>query len=110
MLMTIASLDYKLYNLTYSENLYVCDANDTLRLKFFDTPDDRCEWQSLSELRQDPVQADAINERLKRQMTMMTETTRLRGSSLSRSPRVLRRQRHVSGTKVDVVVVIRTRW
>ncbi|KAH0949286.1 hypothetical protein HN011_003508 [Eciton burchellii] len=72
----IVSLDYKLYNLTYRENLYVCDANDTLRLKFFDTPDDKCEWQSLSEVRQDPVQADAINERLRRQMTLMTENPR----------------------------------
>lgn len=69
----IVSLDYKLYNLTYRENLYACDVNDTLKLKFFDTPDDECEWQSLSQLRQNPIQADAINERIKRQMTMITE-------------------------------------
>ncbi|EZA59882.1 hypothetical protein DMN91_001123 [Ooceraea biroi] len=72
----IVSLDYKLYNLTYRENLYACDANDTLKLKFFNVSDDECDWQLLSELRRDPVQADAINERIKRQLTMVTENPR----------------------------------
>lgn len=72
----IVSLDYKLYNLTYRENLYACNVNGTLKLKFFNNPDNECDWQSLSEMRRNPVQADAINERIKRQMTMITENPR----------------------------------
>ncbi|TGZ53303.1 hypothetical protein DBV15_04277 [Temnothorax longispinosus] len=56
----IASLDYRFYNLTYRENLYVCDKNSTLRLKFFDVPSYDCNWELLS-------------KKIKRSMTMVTE-------------------------------------
>lgn len=69
----IASLDYRLNNLTYRENLYVCDENNTLQLKFFNKTDDTCDWKLLSEVRQDPARADAINERIRRSLTMITE-------------------------------------
>ncbi|XP_071557389.1 adenosine deaminase 2-like [Temnothorax nylanderi] len=68
----IASLDYR-FNLTYRENLYVCDENSTLRLKFFDVPGNDCNWELLSKVREDPTRVDAINERIKRSMTMVTE-------------------------------------
>ncbi|XP_011693439.1 PREDICTED: adenosine deaminase CECR1-like [Wasmannia auropunctata] len=68
----IASLEYRL-NLTYRENLYVCDENSTLRLKFFNTSDSDCNWQLLSDVRKDPAQTDDINERIMRSLTMVTE-------------------------------------
>lgn len=69
----ITSIDYILHNLTYYENLYMCDVNNSLKLKFLDTPDNECEWQLLSDVRRDPVQAEAINERIRRSLTMMTD-------------------------------------
>ncbi|XP_011880774.1 PREDICTED: adenosine deaminase CECR1-like [Vollenhovia emeryi] len=68
----IASLDYRLYNLTYRANLYVCEEND-LQLKFFNTTSDDCDWQLLSEVRQDPARADAINEKIRQSLTMVVE-------------------------------------
>ncbi|XP_029176102.1 adenosine deaminase 2-like [Nylanderia fulva] len=72
----MVSLDYKLNNVSYRENLYACDQNNSLRLKFFNkNPDGTCEWQLLSELRQDQ-QAAAIDDRIRRSLTMMTENPR----------------------------------
>ncbi|XP_071634278.1 adenosine deaminase 2 [Temnothorax longispinosus] len=68
----IASLEYR-FNLTYRENLYVCDENSNLRLKFFDVPGNDCNWKLLSKVRENPIRADAINEKIKRSMTMVTE-------------------------------------
>lgn len=71
--LAIVSVDYKLYNLTYRENMYMCDKNNSLQLKFFDTPDDECEWRLLSEVRQDPDRAREINERIRKSLTMITD-------------------------------------
>lgn len=68
----IASHDYR-FNLTYRNNLYVCDKNNSLQLKFFKTPDNNCCWQLLSEVRQDPAKANAINERIRQSFTMVTK-------------------------------------
>lgn len=70
---SFGSLDYKLNNVSYRENLYVCDQDDNLQLKFFDNPDETCNWQLLSKIRQDTDQADAINDRIRRSLTMITE-------------------------------------
>lgn len=69
----IVSLDYKFNNLTYRDNLYVCDLDGKLYLKFFAVPDQNCNWQLLSDVRQDPVHAESINDRIKREMSMVTE-------------------------------------
>ncbi|XP_012530424.1 adenosine deaminase 2 [Monomorium pharaonis] len=68
----IVSFEFR-FNLTYRENLYVCDKNGTLQLKFFNKTDNDCDWKLLSEVRQNLTQADAINDRIKRSMTMVTE-------------------------------------
>ncbi|KMQ83994.1 adenosine deaminase cecr1-like protein [Lasius niger] len=73
---TIVSLDYKLNNVSYRENLYVCDRNNSLKLKFFNNPDETCDWQLLSEVRQDLQQAEAINDRIRQSLTMITENPR----------------------------------
>jgi len=70
---SIGSPDYKLNNVSYRENLYICDQNDNLQLKFFDNPDGTCDWQLLSEIRQDTEKANAINDRIRRSLTMITE-------------------------------------
>ncbi|EFN85554.1 adenosine deaminase 2 [Harpegnathos saltator] len=72
----IVSHDYKLHNITYRDNLYICDENGTLHARFFDAPDDKCDWRLLSDLRQDPKQADAINDRIAKEMTMITQNPR----------------------------------
>lgn len=72
----IVSHDYKLHNVTYRDNLYMCNMNDTLRLKFFQTPDNQCDWQLLSHVRQNPTQADYINNKIAQKMTMITQNPR----------------------------------
>ncbi|XP_032662640.1 adenosine deaminase 2-like [Odontomachus brunneus] len=72
----IVSHEYKLYNITYRDNLYICNINSTLRAKFFDVPDNECDWRLLSDVRQDPMQADAINKKIAKEMTMITQNPR----------------------------------
>lgn len=72
----MSSLEYKLNNVSYRENLYVCDRNDSLQLKFLKNPDGTCDWQLLSKVRQDARQAEAINDRIRRSLTMITENPR----------------------------------
>ncbi|XP_070150821.1 adenosine deaminase 2 [Polyergus mexicanus] len=81
----IVSLDYKLNNVTYRENLYVCDQNGSLQLKFFKNPDETCDWQLLSEVRRDLQQADAINDRIRRSLTMITENPRSAYSTVDKA-------------------------
>ncbi|KYN05424.1 Adenosine deaminase CECR1 [Cyphomyrmex costatus] len=69
----MASFDYRFNNLTYRKNLYVCDKNDTVQLKFFKKPDNNCRWKLLSDVRKDPIRAKDINEKIKRSFTMVTE-------------------------------------
>ncbi|XP_014480254.1 PREDICTED: adenosine deaminase CECR1-like isoform X2 [Dinoponera quadriceps] len=73
----MVSHEYKLHNLTYRDNLYICDVNGTLSVKFFDTPDRKCDWQLLSDVRQNPARADAINKRIAKEMTMITKNPRI---------------------------------
>lgn len=68
----IASHDYR-FNLTYRRNLYVCDQNNNLQLKFFKTPDNSCRWELLHKVRQNRTRANAINERITRALTMVTK-------------------------------------
>ncbi|XP_034951979.1 adenosine deaminase 2-like [Chelonus insularis] len=59
-------------NVTYREHLYACDKNGFLALKFFEKPSNDCNWQLLSELRSHEDQADAINTKIRNQLSMMT--------------------------------------
>lgn len=72
----IVSHEYKLHNITYRDNLYLCDTNDTMRLQFFDVPNNECNWQLLSDVRQNAKRADDINERIAKEMTMITPNPR----------------------------------
>ncbi|XP_072767162.1 adenosine deaminase 2 [Anoplolepis gracilipes] len=81
----IGSIDYKLNNVTYRENLYVCDQNNSLKLMFFNKPDETCDWQLLSEVRRDQRQADAINDRIRRSLTMITENPRSAYSTVDKA-------------------------
>ncbi|XP_058798446.1 adenosine deaminase 2-like [Phymastichus coffea] len=47
----IADLDYLVYNVTRLPNLYVCSKDeDDYRFKFFENPDDSCDWVLLKHL------------------------------------------------------------
>ncbi|XP_015127297.1 adenosine deaminase 2 [Diachasma alloeum] len=61
------------YNITFRENLYICDRDEELSLQFFQTPLNTCDWKLLSDLRKDPAVADSLNERIRRKMTMLVE-------------------------------------
>lgn len=47
------SQEYIMEKVTYQPNLYVCDVDGKLHLKFFDTPDEFCDWKLLSDVRKD---------------------------------------------------------
>ena len=59
----IASPEFQ-FNLTHRENLYVCDKNSTLLLKFFNKIDDDCDWELLNEVRKNTTRANDINDRI----------------------------------------------
>ncbi|XP_011299068.1 adenosine deaminase CECR1 [Fopius arisanus] len=62
-----------LYLQTYRTNLYVCDKHNHLSLKFFKTPSNDCNWQALYERRRNPLVRQVLEDRIRRQMTMLTE-------------------------------------
>uniref|UniRef100_A0A0C9RRA6 Adenosine deaminase n=1 Tax=Fopius arisanus TaxID=64838 RepID=A0A0C9RRA6_9HYME len=61
------------YNLTFRENLYICDNDGELSLHFFQTPSNTCDWKLLSDLRMNQTLGDSLNERIKRKLTMLVE-------------------------------------
>ncbi|XP_066599285.1 adenosine deaminase 2-like [Prorops nasuta] len=69
----IVSTDYVYYNITFRDNLYVCDENEKLRVKFFKRPTDDCAWKLLSEVRNDANLAREINQRIQWQMSMVVD-------------------------------------
>lgn len=74
--MAIVSADWIFWNVTFRPNLYVCEnSKGYLKLKFFDRPNEDCAWKLLSELRKDERLVNAINARIYRQMTMLTENS-----------------------------------
>lgn len=69
----IVSSDYVYWNITYRPNLYVCEVDGQLRLKFFDKPDMRqCPWKLLKNIRK-ADKSGAFDDRIKREITMMTK-------------------------------------
>jgi adenosine deaminase CECR1 len=68
----IASPEFR-FNLTHRENLYVCDENSTLVLKFFNKTDDDCNWELLNEVRKNKTRANDINDRIKQSLTMVVK-------------------------------------
>lgn len=67
------SQEYLLWNVTYRDNLYVCDIKGQLKLQFFETPDKYCNWNLLSKLRETPTSESEINKRILNQMSMITD-------------------------------------
>ncbi|XP_063976169.1 adenosine deaminase 2-like [Diachasmimorpha longicaudata] len=61
------------YNLTFRDNLYMCNNGGDLSLQFFETPSNSCDWKLLSDVRKDPVIANTLNERIRRRLTMLVE-------------------------------------
>lgn len=72
----IASLEFR-FNLTHRENLYVCDQNNTLVLKFFNKTDDDCDWELLNEVRKNTTRANDINDRIKQSLTMVAKNPKI---------------------------------
>ncbi|XP_057325715.1 adenosine deaminase 2-like [Microplitis mediator] len=68
----IVSEDWLYHNVTYRDNLYICNQAEKLQLKFFDTPTNDCDWQLLKELRKNETVATEINLRIQKEFSMMT--------------------------------------
>lgn len=66
----IVSIDW-VYNVTFRDNLYVCDSQDKLLLHFFDKPANNCNWKLLSDLRRNPKSLGDLDERILQKMTMV---------------------------------------
>ena len=67
------SQEYVLWNVTYRPNLYACDAEGKLILKFFEAPDNYCDWKLLSELRKTNSTENKINKKILDHMSMTTD-------------------------------------
>lgn len=66
----IVSSEFVFHNITYRDDLYVCVVNDTVRLRFFRVPDERCRWELLKKVRGDPLRRDKINGMIKNRLSM----------------------------------------
>ncbi|XP_076285303.1 adenosine deaminase isoform X2 [Lasioglossum baleicum] len=53
----MATIDYMYHNVSFRDDLYLCETNDSFKLKFFKKPDEECEWQLLKKVRQHPLRA-----------------------------------------------------
>ncbi|XP_063976174.1 adenosine deaminase 2-like [Diachasmimorpha longicaudata] len=62
-----------LYNASFEDNLYICDNNGEFVLKFLKQPTRDCNWKSMNKMRENPVVARALNNRIWRKMTMLVK-------------------------------------
>ncbi|XP_015610399.1 adenosine deaminase 2 [Cephus cinctus] len=69
----MTSEDYILKNITYRDNLYVCEINGSLSFRFFDSPNDHCNWELLSALREKMIHAENIDRRIHQQISMKVD-------------------------------------
>lgn len=69
----IVSEEWLFNNVTFRDNLYICDEAENLQLKFFHSPTDDCNWQLLKELRKNETFAAEINSRIRKEFSMMTD-------------------------------------
>lgn len=67
------SQEYILEKVTYRPDLYVCELNNQLQLRFFKTPDEFCNWKLLSDIRSNPESEKKINDRISHHISMMTK-------------------------------------
>lgn len=55
----ITNLDYLAYNVTRLPNLYICEnTTDKYQFKFFENPDNKCNWTLLSNFRENNSRVD----------------------------------------------------
>nr|XP_031844347.1 adenosine deaminase 2-like [Nomia melanderi] len=66
----LVSVDYMYRNITFRENLYVCDTNETFELRFFEEPSKDCEWELLKSVRKHPFLAPRVEKKIKEGLTM----------------------------------------
>ncbi|XP_076631416.1 adenosine deaminase [Colletes latitarsis] len=70
----MVSFDYMYHNVTFFDNLYICDKKDNIRLHFFREPDKDCDWELLKTVREDPSRASHVNKKIKEKLTMICKT------------------------------------
>nr|CAD7197876.1 unnamed protein product [Timema douglasi] len=75
----LVSTDYVM-NLTYRSGLFMCttDPSGLLRLHFFVTPDNSCEWEELSAVRRRSEDVVEFDHRLRKNLTMVVDNPRER--------------------------------
>ncbi|XP_078033658.1 adenosine deaminase [Augochlora pura] len=69
----LATADYLYNNITFRDNLYVCDTDETFMLKFFKEPDEECKWELLKEVRQQPLRATRVNMKIRNGLSMLCD-------------------------------------
>ncbi|XP_033330141.2 adenosine deaminase isoform X1 [Megalopta genalis] len=69
----LASTNYIYNNITFRDNLYVCETNETFKLKFFEEPDEECEWELLKKVRQQPLRATRVNKEIRNRLSMLCD-------------------------------------
>ncbi|XP_076240571.1 adenosine deaminase [Calliopsis andreniformis] len=67
---SLVAIDYLYHNITFRDDLYICDEDEVFRLQFFHKPDDTCQWELLKDVRQNPQRGIGVDERIKERLTM----------------------------------------
>lgn len=61
------------FNVTYRENLYICDTKDTFFLRFFEKPGNDCTWELLSERRKKLNNTNKLDKTIREKITIGIE-------------------------------------
>ncbi|XP_015433614.1 PREDICTED: adenosine deaminase CECR1-like [Dufourea novaeangliae] len=70
---SMVSTDYIFQNITYRDNLYVCEIDGTVKLQFFEKPPNEtsCHWELLKDVRKHPDRAKNVDKKIKNGMSMV---------------------------------------
>ncbi|XP_076647903.1 adenosine deaminase [Halictus rubicundus] len=69
----LVTTDYMFHNVTFRDDLYLCETNENFKLKFFKKPDDECEWELLKNVRRHPLRAPKVNAKIREKLSMHCE-------------------------------------
>ena len=70
--------DEYVFNITFRDNLYVCEignaTNVKLSLRFFEKPNEGCDWKLVRDVRKNSLKAKLLNESIHKELSMFNSS------------------------------------
>ncbi|XP_074098199.1 adenosine deaminase 2-like [Cotesia typhae] len=71
--LSLVSENWLYNNVTYRDNLYICNQTGSLKLKFFAAPPSDCDWKLLKDVRKSAASLDDVNTQIRRELSLITD-------------------------------------